>query len=111
MVYGRSIPISIRYTNSFMERSRVHSATIPFIDRCLSVPWWIQPPPLNDPGAKLEVTLEPTFELQNGKLANPSPFVALYTQLQRFINFDQSLQLTNVWNTSAPSGTLTITKR
>jgi hypothetical protein len=71
-------------------------------------PGGFKPPMLNDPGARLEVTLEPTFAVQSNAPLAPSPMPVLWVQLQRFLDFNQSLELQNAWPASSPSGTLTI---
>ena len=71
-------------------------------------PGGYNPAPLNDPGAMLEVTLEPDFSVAGNKPAGPSPIVLLWLQLRQFIYFDQSINFYNVWSTSAPAGILKI---
>jgi hypothetical protein len=71
-------------------------------------PGGYNPAPLNDAGAKLEVTLEPTFTVAGNKPAGPSPLIILSGQLSEFIGLGDTLALQNVWSSSAPSGILTI---
>lgn len=72
-------------------------------------PGGFEPPPMNDPGARIEVTLEPQFAITNDKPAGPSPLTLLWAQLRTFIDFNDTLVLSNVWNSTAPEGKLTIT--
>ena len=71
-------------------------------------PGGFRPAPLNDPGAKLEITLEPSFAVQNNTPSGPSSIPILWLQLQRFIDFNESLGLQNSWSGATPSGTLSI---
>jgi hypothetical protein len=64
--------------------------------------------PLNDPGAALEVTLEPSFAVTGNKPAGPSPYVMLWGQLSEFIGFNDTLALQNVWSSGGPQGILHI---
>ncbi len=73
-------------------------------------PGGFNPAPLNDAGAKLEVTLEPEFSVKSNHPAGPSPMVVLSAQLTRFINYNETKQFTNVWSSSAARGVLTLTK-
>ncbi|SRR5579883_1295519 len=61
---------------------------------------------LNDAGGRIEITVDPTFAVTGNKPAAPSPFVILWTPLQRFLYFNESLPLENVWNSSKPTGLL-----
>ena len=71
-------------------------------------PGGYKPAALNDPGAMLEITLQPSFEVQNSAPSAPSPIPVLWLQLQRFIDFNQSLDLQNAWQATMPSGTIKI---
>jgi hypothetical protein len=71
-------------------------------------PGGFNPAPLNDPGAMLEVTLEPSFVVAGNNPKGPSPLRILSGQLFTFINFNDTLALQNSWTSSAPSGILTI---
>ncbi len=73
-----------------------------------SLPGGYNPAPLNDAGAKLEVTLEPSFGVASNKASGPSPLIILWGQLSEFIGLGDTLALQNVWSSSAPSGILTI---
>jgi len=69
-------------------------------------PGGYNPASLADPAGRIEVTLEPDVAIRNGKPVAPSPITLLYLQLQRFITLNQTIDLTNVWASSAPRGTL-----
>jgi hypothetical protein len=71
-------------------------------------PGGYKPTPLNDPGAILELTLEPDFSVAENNPVGPSPIAILWLQLREFIYFNQSIDFKNVWSTSAPSGVLKI---
>jgi hypothetical protein len=73
-------------------------------------PGGFNPAPLTDPGARLEVTLEPNFAVQSNHPNGPSPFIILWTPLRRFIDYNDTLNLRNVWSTSAPHGILKLSK-
>ncbi len=64
--------------------------------------------PLNDPGAQLDVTLEPSFAVAGNKPINPSPLLILSGQLSSFISFNDTLALQNAWTTNVPSALLTV---
>lgn len=72
-------------------------------------PGGFNPAPMNDPGARLEVTLEPQFAIQSNRPNAPSPLTILWSQLRRFIDFNDSLTLVNSWHATEPEGKLTIT--
>ena len=72
-------------------------------------PGGYNPAPLNDPGARLEVTLEPAFAVQGNHPSAPSPIIIFWVPLSRFIDYNQTMKLNNVWSGSAPSGVLTLT--
>jgi hypothetical protein len=71
-------------------------------------PGGFNPAPLNDPGAQLEVTLEPSFAVVGSNPGGPSPLHILSGQLFTYIYFNDTLALQNSWSSSAPSGMLTI---
>jgi hypothetical protein len=64
--------------------------------------------PLNDPGAQLEVTLEPSIAVAGNDPKGPSPVVILSGQLFSYLNLNDTLALQNSWQSSAPSGRLNI---
>ena len=66
--------------------------------------------PLNDPGARIEITLEPEFAVTHNNPAGPSPLVILSAPLPRFINVNDTLALSNAWNSSELEGQLSIAK-
>ncbi|HZK75535.1 MAG TPA: hypothetical protein VFD13_01390 [Candidatus Kapabacteria bacterium] len=66
--------------------------------------------PLNDPGARLEVTLEPSFAVRGNHPAGPSPLTLLWVRLRQFIDYNDTLPLANAWASSAPHGILKIFK-
>ena len=68
------------------------------------------PRPLNDPGARLEITLEPDFAIQSNHPAGPSPFTVLWVRLRQFINYNDTLNLANGWSSFAPHGILKLSK-
>ncbi len=65
-------------------------------------------PKLNDPGATLYVTLEPSFEVTSNRPPGPSPFVILQNRLSEFIEFNDTLPLRNVWPSGGFTGSLTV---
>jgi hypothetical protein len=69
-------------------------------------PGGYNPASLTDPAGRIEITLEPDVAVKNGKPLAPSPITLLYLRLQRFITLNQTIDLTNVWASSAPRGTL-----
>jgi hypothetical protein len=69
-------------------------------------PGGYNPASLTDPAGRIEITLEPDIAIKNGKPVAPSPITLLYLRLQRFITLNQTIDLTNVWASSAPRGTL-----
>jgi hypothetical protein len=71
-------------------------------------PGGFNPAPLNDPGAQLEVTLEPSFVVAGNKPVSPSPLIILSGQLFTFLYLSDTLALQNSWSSSMPSGTVTI---
>ncbi len=71
-------------------------------------PGGYNPAPLNDPGARLEVTLEPNYAIQTNRPNGPSPLTVLWGPLKMFINFNDSLPLENAWGSSALQGVLRI---
>ncbi len=71
-------------------------------------PGGFNPARMNDPGAMLEVTLEPSFAVAGNNPGGPSPLRILSGQLFTFINYNDTLALQNLWSSSAPSGILTI---
>jgi hypothetical protein len=73
-------------------------------------PGGFNPAPLNDPGARLEVTLEPDFAISGNHPAGPSPLTILWAQLRRFIDYNDTLNLQNAWSFSAPHGILKVSK-
>lgn len=75
-----------------------------------SFPGGYFPRPLNDPGAKLEVTLEPNFAIQGNHPAAPSPFIIFWVRLRKFIDYNDTLNFTNVWSSTAPQGILKLSK-
>ncbi|GEM_PF-2265286 len=66
--------------------------------------------PLNDPGARLEVTLEPDFSTAADHPPAPSPFVVLWTRLRRFIDANDTIALQNAWSATSPAGTLKLSQ-
>lgn len=64
--------------------------------------------PLNDPGAELEVTLEPSFTVANNKPTGPSPYRILSGHLSTYIWLGDTLALQNVWPASAPQAILSV---
>lgn len=64
--------------------------------------------PLNDPGAQLEVTLEPSLAVAGNDPKGSSPLVILSGQLFSYLNLNDTLALQNSWQASAPSGRLNI---
>ena len=91
------------FTNPDSLDSEPANAEYPF-------PGGYQPPPLDDPGARLEVTLEPDFAVQGNHPFGPSPLTVLWGQLRRFIDYNDTLHLNNVWSTSAAEGGLKLWK-
>ncbi|HET6401669.1 MAG TPA: hypothetical protein VFH95_09750 [Candidatus Kapabacteria bacterium] len=68
------------------------------------------PRPLNDPGARLEITLEPDFAIQGNHPNAPSTLIVFWARLRQFIDYNDTLNLTNAWSSSAPHGILKLTK-
>jgi hypothetical protein len=89
------------FTNPDSSNTRPTSTDYPF-------PGGFYLAPLNDPGAQLEVTLEPSYAVATNNPAGPSPVVILWGQLFSFLNLNDTLALQNSWQPSAPSGRLTI---
>ena len=89
------------FTNANGPGSDSSKAEFPF-------PGGYNPAPLNDPGAILELTLEPDFSVAKNNPAGPSPIVILWLQLREFIYLNQTIEFKNVWNMNAPSGVLRI---
>ncbi len=73
-------------------------------------PGGFEPPALTDPGARLEVTMEPEFSVLANKPKGPSPLTILWMQLRRFIDLNDTASLANAWNVTGPEGKLAITK-
>lgn len=73
-------------------------------------PGGYNPRPLNDPGAKLEVTLEPDFAIQGNHPTRPSSFIVFWVRLRQFIDYNDTLNFTNVWSSTAPQGVLKLSK-
>jgi hypothetical protein len=89
------------FTNSDSSDTHPTSTDYPF-------PGGFNYAPLNDPGAQLEITLEPSFAVAGNNPAGPSPVVILWGQLFSYLNLNDTLVLQNSWQTSVPSGTLNI---
>lgn len=73
-------------------------------------PGGYDPRPLNDPGGELEVTLEPDFAIQGNHRAGPSSLVVFWVRLRQFIDYNDTLNLHNVWSSTAPQGILKVSK-
>jgi len=71
-------------------------------------PGGYNPARLNDPGARMEITLEPEWIVASGRPIGPSPLTILWNPLRQFINMNDTMSLRNGWNSCAPSGVLTI---
>ena len=89
------------FTNSDSSDTNPMNADYPF-------PGGFNPAPLNDPGAQLEVTLEPSFVVAGNKPTSPSPLLILSGQLFTFLYFNDTLALQNTWSSSVPTGTVTV---
>ncbi len=79
--------------------SKPNNAAYPF-------PGGFNPAQLNDPGASLLVSLDPAFADSTNHPEGPSPITVLSTPLARFIDYNQTIAMKNVWRSSAVRGTL-----
>ncbi len=91
------------FSNSNGPDSNATNASYPF-------PGGYNPAPLTDGGARIVVTLEPMISFNGPKPHTPSPIEILSLQLRRFISFGDTIQFSNVWSASAPTGTLILSK-
>lgn len=74
------------------------------------LPGGYRPSPLTDPGASILLTLEPGFGLAKSH-TEPSQFVLLEASLKRFINYNESIVMDNVTQSTLPTATFALIKK
>jgi hypothetical protein len=91
------------FTSAVGADSKPNTAAFPF-------PGGYNPAPLNDPGAEIEITLDAEFLDRGNHPTGPSSMPVLWAPLKRFIHFDESLKLENVWKANAVSGSFSLSR-
>lgn len=100
-------PKHLFYYGSFADPTRIDDDTTA---GDLPYPGGYRPPSLEDPGAQILMTLEPTWRL-TARPSGPFPVNLFHLQLKRFLHYEETLPMANVTETGLPHGYFSLVKK